>query len=83
MLAALSAVEATVKNAIAEHHARELEVKGHATMSAKEKMIIERRQEVFVKNIVAEFQDTYSKLRHFFTVKLEKNWKRINEKLQS
>ncbi len=36
-----------------------------------------------MKNIVSEFQDIYAKIRHFFTVKLEKNWKRINEKLHS
>ncbi len=44
---------------------------------------MERRQELFVKNIQSEVQDTYSKIRYFFTVKLEKNWKRINEKIQT
>lgn len=27
-----------------------------------------------------EFQDTYNKVKQFFTTKLEKNWKRVNEK---
>jgi hypothetical protein len=28
-----------------------------------------------------ELQDTFVKVRNFFTAKLEKNWKRLNEKL--
>jgi hypothetical protein len=46
-------------------------------------MILERRHDNFLKSVLAEFQDTQTKLRHFFTVKLEKNWRRINEKLHS
>lgn len=42
---------------------------------------MERRHDNFLKNVVAEFQDTQAKIRHFFTAKLEKNWRRVNEKL--
>lgn len=34
-----------------------------------------------MKNILDEFADTFTKVRGFFTIKLEKNWKRVNEKV--
>jgi len=54
-----------------------------STLSQKDRKIIERRQENFVKNFQSEFTDTYQKIKYFFSVKLEKNWKRLNEKLNS
>lgn len=53
-----------------------------SALSQKERMIMERRHDNFLKSVVAEFQDTQAKIRHFFTAKLEKNWRRVNDKLQ-
>ena len=52
-------------------------------ISQKDKKLLDRKHEMFVKNVVDEFQDTYNKVKSFFTAKLEKNWKRVNEKNQS
>lgn len=82
LLTSLSSLEMIAKDAVSEHQKREAEERS-SDMSQKEKMIMDRRHENFVKNIVSEFQDTSNKLRHFFTVKIEKNWKRLNDKLQS
>ena len=50
------------------------------SMNQKEKKIIERKHELFLKNVIDEFQDTYTKVRSFFTSKLEKNLKRTCDK---
>jgi hypothetical protein len=49
----------------------------------KDKKLLERKHELFLKNVVDEFQDIFTKVKQFFTSKLEKNWKWINDKLQS
>ena len=50
------------------------------SLSQKEKKILERKHELFSKNVADEFTDTFNKVRQFFTSKLEKNLKRIFEK---
>ena len=45
-------------------------------------MIFERKNEKFIKDIIDEFQDTYNKVKHHFTSRLEKNLRRVNEKVQ-
>ena len=49
-------------------------------MSQKEKKLVERKYELFSKNVADEFTDTYNKVRQFFTSKLEKNLRRVCEK---
>lgn len=74
-------MEQAVNEAINDFQNKEIEE--GADVSIKERRIMERRQDMFVKNISSEFKDIYVKIRLFFCTKLEKNWKRINEKLHS
>jgi hypothetical protein len=80
-MTSLAELDELIRNAVNEYQAREMEDK--AEISQKERKLFERRQELFVKNIQGEVQDTQDKIRYFFQVKLQKNWKRINEKLHS
>jgi hypothetical protein len=80
-MTSLAELDELIRDAVSEYQARELEDK--AEISQKERKLFERRQELFVKNIQGEVQDTQDKIRYFFQVKLQKNWKRINEKLHS
>ena len=43
-------------------------------------MLIERKNEKFLKEVVEEVADTYNKVKSFFNSKFEKNIKRVNEK---
>lgn len=52
-------------------------------ISQKDRKVLERKHEVFLKNVTDEFTDTFTKVKGLFTKKLEKNWKRINERLQN
>jgi hypothetical protein len=80
-MTSLAELDELIRDAVSEYQAREMEDK--AEISQKERKLFERRQELFVKNIQGEVQDTQDKIRYFFQVKLQKNWKRINEKLHS
>lgn len=49
-------------------------------MNAKDKKIIDRKQELFSKNVQDEISDIQNKVKQFYFTKLEKNLKRIFEK---
>lgn len=66
-MAALMGVEGIVKEAVTEYQAKEVEEKVTEKITQKEKMLLERRQDVFLKGILNEIQDTFAKIRHFFS----------------
>lgn len=81
LLGSLTSLEIVVKDAIIEHQQREVGEKAGSNYSQKEKTYMLKVQEKFLKDKCDEFYDTYIKVRNFLTAKIEKNWKRVNEKL--
>lgn len=73
-------MERIVKDTVIEYHKNILEERDLDNISQKDRKLLERKNELFLKNVLDEFQDTYNKVKQFFTTKLEKNWKRVNEK---
>jgi hypothetical protein len=66
-MTSLGELDDIIRDAVSEYQARELEDK--VEISKKERKLFERRQELFVKNIQGEVQDTQDKIRYFFQVK--------------
>ncbi|CDW75065.1 UNKNOWN [Stylonychia lemnae] len=80
ILSSLQNMERIVKDTVLNYQRNYLEERDLENISNKDRKLIERKHDLFLKNVVDEFQDTYNKVKQYFTTKLEKNWKRINEK---
>eukprot|EP00347_Sterkiella_histriomuscorum_P013600 403364097 len=83
VLSSLQNMERIVKDTVVDYQKNQLEDRDSEGISQQEKKLLERKHELFVKKALDEFQDTFSKVKSFFTTKLEKNWKRVNEKNQA